>query len=173
MQKLKTNLLAIALLILITGCKTQPQYEIRTYPRIGKYDDLHILKISPRRIIHECMDFHGKAENSWRHHYYMQILTDKNTVIIAQHPTDQGIDECTEHLQKIETILKKADVITMCLRGEFRKIDSDDDRLYDFKDLGKYQGSYHTPDLDSVCNSKECYSINEIWIDTCPGFTKH
>jgi hypothetical protein len=129
----------------------------------------------PKDTLKIIQDLNGeaKAENSCRHHYYMYILDDKNNVFKAQYPTDQDIDSCMDHLKKIEKIFKNFDTVTMCIRGDINKKDPDLKRLVDFKQLGKHSGGGQLLDFDSICNSKGCYSINETWIDTCPGFLKH
>ncbi len=172
MQKLKSNFIFLILNILILGCKLIPTYEIKTYPP-NKHTQFHILNIDSRRISHECLFFNAKGDQNWRHHYYMHILNDKDEVITAQYPIDQEIDDCTDHLKKVEKIFKKHKTVKMCIRGEFVTTYANHNEIIDFKDLGKHSETYSLLDFDSICNSTECYSINETWIDTCPGFIKH
>lgn len=173
MQKIKTRITLVGFILLSIGCNTSPKYNLKTYSETDKYFDLNVITLDSRRIIHECMDFEAKAENSWRHHYYMYFLDNENNVFKAQYPTDQDIDSCTEHLKKIEKIFKSAGTVKMCIRGEINKIGNHQDRIFDFKELGKHSGGGRLLDFDSICNSKDCYSINETWVNTCPGFDKH
>ncbi len=171
MAKLKNNF--IILILFISGCKLNPTFEIKTYPP-NEYTQFHVLNIGSQRITHECKFFNAKDDQNWRHHYYMYILNDKNEVITAQFPLDQDIDDCTNYLKKIEKILKKSDTVQMCLRGEFsKKYIGPEDVIIDFKSLGKYAKSFDSQYLDTICNSKQCNSNNETWIDTCPGFVQH
>jgi hypothetical protein len=172
MAKLKNNLIFQILSLIISGCGSNPTYEIKTYPP-NKYTQFHVLNIDSRRITHECLFFNAKDDQNWRHHYYMHILNDKNEVMTVDYPTDQDIDDCTEHLKKVEKIFKKSTTVKMCIRGEFNKEYANPDKIIDYKDLGKHAETYHLSELDTICNTTQCYSINETWINTCPGFVQH
>lgn len=102
----------------------------------------------------------------------MYILNHKNEVLWAMYPTNQGDEECLSHLKKVEKIFKKQAQVRMCLRGEYKK-DKEQLEMRDFGKLGKHKDTYDSMQFDSICNSKECYSINETWTTTCPGFVKH
>lgn len=171
MEKLKNNLVLFILILLFSSCSLNPIFEIKTYPP-NKYTQFHVLNIDSRRISHECLFFNAKDDQNWRHHYYMYILNDKNEVIRVDYPTDQDIDNCTEHLKKVEKIFKKSTTVKMCIRGELKST-YDETNVVDFKELGKHTEKHMASELDTICNSTECYSINEIWINTCPGFVQN
>jgi hypothetical protein len=171
MQKLKNNVLLI-LTIFSAGCQTSKVFEIKTHLRGGGMDDLQVVSIDSDRIKHECYFMNAEAENNWRHQYFMYILNEKNEAIPVMYPTNQGDEECLAHFKKVEKVFKKEPKVRMCLRGEYIK-NIQTSEMHDFGKLGRHLDVYDSMQFDSICNSKECYSINETWTTTCPGFVKH
>lgn len=174
MRNLKISLFFIACIVLL-GCQSSRVFEIKTH--LDKSDshginDLQVVSVSTDRIKQECYFINAEAENSWRHQYFMYVLNDKNEVITVMHPTNQDDEQCLSHFKKVEKILKKVSKVQMCLRGEYKK-NFELNELYDFGHLGLHKESYKSMSFDTICNEKECYSINETWTDTCPGFVKH
>jgi hypothetical protein len=171
MKNLKTDLLYIFCIIFM-GCQNTKVFEIKTYPDGGGVNDLQIVNVDTDRIKHECYFMNAEAENNWRHQYVMYILNDENHVIPVLFPTNQGDVECLAHLKKVEKIFKYEAKVSMCLRTEYKR-DLMKKDVQDFGKLGKYVNGYDPLTFDSICNSKDCYSINETWTNTCPGFEKN
>jgi hypothetical protein len=174
MKNLKNSLFFMAC-ALTFGCQTSKVFEIKTHldkDGSGRLSDLQVVSINSDRIRHECYFMNAETENNWRHQYFMYILNDKNEVISAMYPTNQDDEDCLSHLKKVEKVFKKVSKVKMCLRGEYKKI-SELNELYDFGQLGQHKESYSPMNFDSICSEKECYSVNETWTKTCPGFVKH
>lgn len=116
----------------------------------------------------------AEKENNWRHQYSLNILNEKNEVISAFYPTNQGISECMAHLKKVEKILKNQTRVRLCVRDRLEKLIDDKSKteIHDFGALGKYESPYYALTFDTICNSKECYSISDNWTKTCPDFKK-
>lgn len=75
--------------------------------------ELHILEIDSNRIIQECYFMKAEKENNWRHQYSLNMLNEKNEVIPAFYPTNQGKPECLAHMKKVTKILKNSDRVKM------------------------------------------------------------
>ena len=167
MPYLKSNFIFLILTQFLMGCQSSKDFEIKSYNN----NKLHVVKISTDRIEHECYFLNAEKENIWRHQYFLRLLNDKNEVLIAMYPTNQSDDKCDAHKKKVEKIFKKEKYVTLCVRDELIP-DPDYRDLYDFGSLGKHRQTYDPLFFDSICNSSECYSINETWTNTCPGFKK-
>jgi hypothetical protein len=100
------------------------------------------------------------------------MLNEKNEVIPAFYPTNQGKKECLTHLKKVEKVLRKELRIRLCVRGQLETMVNNKSELYDFGPLGKHESPYYALTFDTICNSKECHSISDTWTNTCPGFAK-
>jgi hypothetical protein len=114
----------------------------------------------------------AEKENNWRHQYSLNMLNDKNEVISAFYPTNQGKEECLAHLKKVSQILKNQTRVKLCIRGRiepFKQAYSPAE-IHDFKELGKHEVRYSAFTFDSICNSKDCFSISDTWTYTCPDF---
>jgi hypothetical protein len=114
----------------------------------------------------------AEKENNWRHQYILYMLNEKKEVIPVYNPTNQGKKECLAHLTKVEKILKNGSSLKLCVRGRVEKLSNplSVPEIYDFGTLGKHQLTHHALTFDTICNSKECFSISDTWIYTCPGF---
>lgn len=163
MKNLKNRSLPLCLMILI-GCQSNKVFDIQSFEK----DELHIVKIQTERIKHDCYFVNAEKENKWRHQYFLYMLTDNNKVISAMFPTNQGKPECMEHLKKVEKIFKNNKEVKFCLRGEIESKPNGEGDIQDFKHLGKYKAENYALTFDTICNSKECYSISDTWTDTCP-----
>ena len=161
----------IAFFLLITDCVSQKKFAIEKVLTNPTYDDLHIIKTQPDRIIQECLFLDAEAENKWRHQYSMYILNDKNEVIPVTYSIHLEKSVCLEHSKKVEKILKNTSEVTLCLRDKFT-IDPNNSEKQDFGKLGQHQIKYEYLTFDSICNSKECYSVSDTFTTTCPGFKK-
>ena len=174
MRNLKISLFFITCVCALS-CQTPKVFEVMTYldnKDSHGLNDLQVVSVNSDRIKHECYFMNAEDENYWRHQYFMYVLNDKNEVISVLYPMNQDDDQCLDHLRKVEKILKNESKVKMCLRGEYKKV-SELSELYNFDHLGSHKESYNSTTFDSICNSKECYSINETWTNTCPGFQKH
>lgn len=119
--------------------------------------------------------FNAEAENKWRHQYLMYILNDKSEVLEIMQSTNQDKDSCYSQIQKIEKILQLESRVRVCARSELEKKVQDPEsqkETIQFGSLGNYRITYEALILDSICNSKKCFSNNEVWVNTCPGFVK-
>ncbi len=168
MTNLKNNLLF--LFLLLSGCQTPKPFEIKSFEK----EELHIVKVSSDRVKQECYFLNAEKENKWRHQYFLYILNNGNEVIAAMHPINQDDDQCRIQKTKIEKILKEDSKVTLCLRDVLIKNSekSTPDIYIDFGSYGKHSSSYTYLTLDTICNSKQCFSISETWTDTCPGVKK-
>lgn len=171
MENLKSKLFLFAFFLLITDCVSQNKFEIKKLPTNPDYEDLHIVKTQPDRIIQECLFLDAEAENKWRHQYSMYILNDKNEVIPVMYSIHLEKSVCLEHSKEVEKILNNTSDVTLCLRDKFKK-DSDNLEKQDFGKLGSHQVKYKSLTFDSICNSKNCYGVSETFTTTCPGFKK-
>ena len=172
MANLKNKIILILSFSLLFSCQSKKVFEIKTQNNGGGLSDLQTVIVNSNRIIHECYFLNAESENKWRHQYFMYILDDQNRVVSVMNPTNQGDEECLDHLKKVEKILKKSEKVKMCLRDELIK-DNSSLELHDFGKLGKHADFYDTLYFDSICNAKECFSINETWTNTCSGFKKN
>lgn len=170
MADLKNNFLAL-LLFFALGCQTQNSFKIQTFTDGDRTNDLHVVKIDSNRIRQECYFMNATEENKWRYQYLIYLLDDKNEVVSAMYPRNQEKNVCQEHLEKVEKIFVKSAQITLCLRDDLTR-QSTPKEYHDFGKLGKHPDVYDALTFDSICNEKECYSINHIWTNSCPGFKK-
>lgn len=169
MRNLKrNNLLFLILMALFCGCQSTQNFKITTYEK----EELHVVEIDSDRIIHECYFMNAEKENNWRHQYILNMLNENNEVIPVYNPTNQGKAECLAHLKKVEKVLKNAPRVRLCIRDKLEKItDLSIPEVHDFGSLGTHESPYHSLTFDTICNSRECYSISDTWTYTCPGFT--
>ncbi len=137
-------------------------------------EELHVVEIDSNRIIQQCYFMNAEKENNWRHQYILKMLNEKNEVIRVFYPTNQGKPECLEHLKKVEKVLKKGSRVRLCVRDKLEKIteSNSNPEIHDFGSFGKHESPYHALTFDTICNSKECFSISDTWTYTCPGFKK-
>lgn len=172
MPCLKSKILTSVFIVLLFSCKSKDVFEIKSYHTKNYHNELHTLTVSYTHIKQECLFLNAEAENKWRHQYMMYILNNNNEVIPVMYSIHQEKSVCLEHLKKVEKILKKSSTVKMCLRGALRS-DSTSSEVQDFGSLGKYPVIFESLTFDSICASAECYAVNDIWTETCPGFKKH
>lgn len=163
----RSNLMFLALVSFISSCKSVQVFTMTTLK-----EDLHTIELDRNRIIHECYFMNAEKENNWRHQYVLYMLNDKNEVIPVFYPTNQGIDECMAHLKKVEKIIKNQNRVKLCVHDKLEQMDFEDSKrqIHDFGILGKYKSPYYSLTFDTICNSKKCYSLSDMWLDTCPDF---
>ncbi len=121
MKNLKSKSFLTAFILLVTNCVSQKKFEIKKILTNPTYDDLHIVKIQPDRIIQECLFLDAEAENKWRHQYSMFILNDNHEVIPITYSIHLEKSVCLEHAKKVDKILKNTSEVTHCLRDKFTK----------------------------------------------------
>jgi hypothetical protein len=172
MESLRVNNITgtlIFLFLLLCSCQTNRTLMITTIPN----KELYSVEIESKRVIQECYFMNAKEENNWRHQYSLNMLNEKNEVISAFFPTNQDKKQCLDHLTKVEKILKNESRVRLCLRGKIERRDRSlyVPQIYDFRSLGKHESPYHSLIFDTICNSRECYSISDTWTYTCPDFT--
>jgi hypothetical protein len=160
--------------LFITGCQSASIFSIDTFHT--EVDDLHVIQVRSDRIRQKCLFLNAEAENSWRHQYFMYALNDKNEVFEIMQSTNQDKDTCYSQAQKIEKILQSDSQVKICVRDELKRNipePSSQNTPIQFGPLGKHKVTYEALTFDSICNSKKCFSNNENWVNTCPGFVKH
>jgi hypothetical protein len=170
-EKIKNSGIALIGFILgTTGCQTTKPFEIKKL----KEEELYVVDVDRNRIIHECYFMNAEKENNWRHQYFLYILDNQNEAIALLYPTNQGKEECLAHLKKVESILKTKSRLKLCIRGELKRGDykNSPPEFLDFGPLGKHESPYDAFQFDTICNSKECFSISDTWTYTCPNFKK-
>jgi hypothetical protein len=169
MESLKSKLLlGILFFGIMTSCQTSKVFEMKS----DEKNELNVIKLKTDRIIHECYFLNAEKENIWRHQYFLNVLNEKNEVISIMYPTNQDVETCQEHLKKVEKIFKNASEVRICARDILEKIVETDliQEIHDFGPLGKHTSPYYGLTFDTICNSKECFSISDTWTYTCPGF---
>lgn len=156
-------------LILLCSCQSTQKFKITALKK-----ELNIVEIDSNRIIQECYFMNAEKENNWRHQYILNMLNEKNEVIPVFYPINQEKSVCLDHLKKIEKILKREPRVRLCVRDRLERIpdDESESEVHDFGQLGKHESPYHALTFDTICNSKECYSISDTWTYTCPSFKK-
>lgn len=177
MKKLNSKYLLMPLFLFMSSCQSTTDFIFRTLDEkeAGGRDLLHIIHVNSNRVQQKCLFLNAEAENNWRHQYLMYILNDKNQVVEIMQPTNQDKESCYSQLHQIERLLKLEQQISVCVRDQLKKstLDADEkDHFVQFKSLGKHSVVYDSLTLDSICNSKRCFNNNNIWTNTCPGFTR-
>lgn len=166
MKNLKNNSsLILTFCVFLFGCQSKPSFVMTTLEN----EELHSIKVERKRVIHECYFLNAEKENNWRHQYILYILNGKNEAIPIFFPTNQGKSECQTHLKKVEKILKNQERVQFCTRNKLERMSGSDSaiELHDFKELGKYESPFYALTFDTICNSKECFSISDTWTTTC------
>ncbi len=166
MKNLIRNSFVVAFLTtFISGCQNSKIFEMRTL----KNQELHIVDTSSNRIIHECYFMNAEKENNWRYQYILTMLNEKNEAIPVYNPTNQGKEECLDHLKKVEKVLRTASRVKLCVRDQLEKVTVPYPipKVHDFGILGKYKSHYHALTFDRICNTKDCYGISDTWTYTC------
>lgn len=172
MANSKNSIYSFFVIFFLFSCKTKNVFEINSFDTKTSASNLHILTVTSNHVKQECIFLNAEAENKWRHQYVMYILNNNDEVIPVMYYIHQEKSVCLEHLKKIETILNKHPNVKMCLRDTLTK-DLTSNEMQDFGVLGKHRVAFEALTFDSICASKECYSVNDSWTETCPGFEKH
>lgn len=164
------NTVFFVFIALICGCQSIHSFKLTTLEK----EELNVVEIDRNRVIQECYFMNAEKENNWRHQYILYMLNEKNEAIPVFYPTNQGKAECIGHLKEVEKILKDQSRIRLCVRGRLEKMMSkkSDSETHDFGSLGKHESPFYALTFDTICNVKECYSISDTWIYTCPGFER-
>ena len=171
MINLKINCLILPLILfLFFGCQHSEKFKLKS----DFEKELHVIEIDSSRITHECYFMNAEKENNWRYLYTLNMLTEDNEVISAYNPTNQGKPECLAQFRKVEKVLEKEPRVKLCVRDKLEKISNPEliIETHDFGPLGKHKSQYDALTFDTICNSKECFSISETWNYTCPGFVR-
>lgn len=173
MKNLKNSAFGLVLAILAIGCQnTAKKFQMNT----NEKEELNVIEVDSNRIVQECYFLNAEKENNWRHQYILYILNEKNEAIPLFNPTNQGKSECLAHLKKVERVLEKETRMKLCARGILEKMPDNkrQKEFHDFGPLGKHESPYWALTFDTICNSKECYSISDTWNYTCtdPDFRK-
>ena len=174
MRHLKSNSMVLLLCVLVAGCQSAPIFNLKTFHTNG--DDLHVIFVNSDRVQQKCLFFDAEAENNWRHQYLMYILSDKNEALEIMQSTNQDKDTCKAQVKAVEKILQSEPQVKLCVRGELKPSPQDpkiQNKPIQFGRLGDHKISYESLTLDSICNSRKCFSNNSVWVNTCPGFVKH
>ena len=173
MRLLKSRFILISLYLFIAGCQSTPIFNIETFH--SKADDLHIIRVRSDRVRQNCLFLNAEAENNWRHQYFLYILNDKNEVLEIMHSTNQDKDSCSSQIHRIDKILQSESQVKICARDKLVKIQDARKQKAPPRagSHGNHKVAYEALTLDSICNAKECFSNNEPWTNTCPGFVKH
>jgi len=177
MAILKNNYFFAILFSLASACQSTQTFDLQTFPadQGSNLDDLHIVSVDSNRIQQKCLFFNAEAENKWRHQYLMYVLNSRGEVFEIIHPFNQDEASCQSQVRKIEKVLK-ADRVRICVRNELKLVPEEQitqTEVIQFGPLGHHKIRYESLTLDSICNSDKCFSNNDIWVNTCPGFTTH
>ena len=170
MLNLKNSLLLIAFLCL--SCVTKKSFEITSFHDEKISEDFQVVKVSSYHVKQECLFYDAEDENKWRHQYMMYILNDQKEVIEVLHGVNQTKSVCMAQLKSVSKILKQSSEVSLCLRGALKK-DLINSEFQIFNGSEKYPIRYEFLTFDSICNSKNCFSVNDVWTHTCPGFKKY
>ncbi|AZZ38140.1 hypothetical protein CIK05_15465 [Bdellovibrio sp. qaytius] len=172
MQNLKNSVYLSFFIFLLFGCKSNDAFRIDSFDTKSYPKELHVLTVASNHVKQECLFLNAEAENKWRHQYMMYILNNNSEVIPVMYSIHQEKSVCLEHLKKVEKILNKHTQVKMCLRDVLKK-DPTNNEIQDFGSLGKHPVTFESLTFDSICSSKDCYSVNDSWTETCPGFKKY
>lgn len=166
----RNNSVFLLFIVLLSSCQSTHSFKMTSFEK----EELNIVEIDRNRIIQECHFMNAEKENNWRHQYVLYMLNKKNEAIPVFYPTNQGKQECMTHLKKVEKILKNQSHVKLCVRDRLEKIVDDEPYhdVHNFGALGKHKSPYAALTFDTICNSKECFSISDTWTSTCPGFKK-
>jgi hypothetical protein len=161
----RSSLLLVSILAVNTGCQSTSAFRIK---QVG--EKLSVIEADRERIVQECYFMNASDENNWRHQYMLHVLNEKNEVIPIFFPTNQGKKECSEFLRKVDNILKASRRVKLCVRKSLERMvdEGPPEDPVDFGKLGKHDSPYYALTFDSICNSKECFSISDRWSYTCP-----
>ena len=154
------------------SCVTKKNFEIKSSKGKNSSENFHVVMTSSSHIMQECVFLNAEDENRWRHQYVMYVLNDQKEIIEVLHYVNQDKSSCLSQAKEVSKILKKEPTVTLCLRGNL-KADPMSTEFYNFNKFEKYPIKYSFLTFDSICNLKNCYSVNDIWTNTCPGFTKN
>ncbi len=154
--------------LIFSGCQTTKPFEIK----VDKEKELNIISTGSNRVVQECYFLNAEKENKWRHTYLIHILDQKNEVITAMYPITLDKQAYTDHLKKVEKVLKQDGKVKLCVRDNLEKDNRTDPNgeIVDFGPLGKHSSPYGYLTFDRICNSKECVSISDTWTYTCPEY---
>lgn len=169
MKNLKNSLFLIICMGL--GCAIKQPFEINSTHIEKSSEDLHVVNVSSNHVKQECLFLNAEDENRWRHQYIMYILNDQKEVIEVLHSINQDKSVCLSQVKGVSKILKKAPMVKLCLRGQLKR-DLTNVEIHEFNNSKKYPVRYSLLTFDSICTSEECYSVNDVWTETCPGFKK-
>ncbi len=170
----RATILALLVCVLISGCQSAPIFELKTSYTAG--DELHVFSVNSDRVRQRCLFLNAEAENSWRHQYFMYVLSDKNEVFEIMQSTHQDEESCREQFDAIETLLRSEPQIKLCAHHRLKNVTQDPKapiETVSFGRLGDRQILCESLTFDSVCSSKRCVGDNSAWVNTCPGFKKH
>lgn len=173
MKLLKNSSVFLALYFSI-GCQLIDSFNIKTIYTGGGH--LHIINVQPNHIRQECTFLNAEGENNWRHQYSMYILNDRDEVIELIAPTHLDKDSCRSRAQKIQNIIQSNSKLRICARDELKKKNpksSGPTATIQFGPSGNHRVAYETLTFDSICSFKKCFSNNEVWVNTCPGFVQY
>lgn len=155
----------MALCFSILGCQSMNSFKIKTLSN----GETHTIAVDRNRVIHECYFMNAEKENNWRHQYILYILNNENEAIPVFYPTNQGKSECTAHLKKVEKILRNQARVHLCVQKKLEKMSYQNPakEYHDFGELGKHTSPFYALGFESICNSKECFSIREDGQNSC------
>ncbi len=171
MKNLRSNLFVFLLLMVLVSCKSQAALEIHSFDSKGETKDLQVVTLNSKSIVQKCIFLNAEDENQWRHDYVMYILNEHQEVIPVMSSLHLAKSVCKEQIKKIKKILNKYQQVKLCLRGKI-KAESTSNEFVDFGKQGKPPIKYESLIFDSICSTNDCYSVNEAWTETCPGFKK-
>jgi len=173
MQILKNNLFILLFFQIFSGCQTSRDFKIQSVP--NEPNDLHVIQVKSSRIYQKCLFLNAEDESNWRHQYYIYILSDKKEIYEIRQPHHQDRETCNSQLKKIEKILQTESQVRLCIRDKLKNNLEESKNLNVITQLDKVDvgsATYESVTLDSICNSKKCFSNNDLWVNTCPGFAK-
>ncbi len=174
MTNLRSSLVVVLLNSLILGCQTTRDFRIQSIP--NEPNDLHVIQVKSSHVYQRCLFFNAEAENNWRHQHLIYIFSNKNEVFEIVQPHDQDRETCYSQIKKVEKILQAESHVRFCIRDKLIKNPQASENLGMINQVEKIElgsATYESQTLDSVCNSKKCFSNNDLWVNTCPGFTKN
>jgi hypothetical protein len=160
------KVLFASIFLTILGCQATRGFQMTKL----KNQELNVVSVDTRRIIHECYFLNAEKENQWRHQYVLYMLNENNEAIPVFYPINQDKDQCMSHLNKVARVLKNQNQVKLCVRGTLQKMVEPEVKLmdHDFGPLGRHKSPYNALIFDTICDSKECFSIRDTWTHTCP-----
>lgn len=165
MQNLKRNRsYYLILLVFIVGCTTA-SYRVTPWGKLKNE-----ITTTPDRILLECeyvADYSGDLKNPYW--FWMRILDEKNTVLIASRGNVLDKEDCFEGITEIKKILKNGKTISIGGMGDLNEPRQNEKTAYLYPGLGTFYGNGRDLQFMMIWNEHgQCYDSQYGKGKPCP-----